>query len=240
MTGDLELAACTPVPADHAGLNLGAFIPYGCTPEHIFKAMHDFEEFLGFINIQLRSRDTERLESFLLPANFSSIVGEYMGATIPKYSTTLTRNMFHNGHPDLIPAGMYPRNAVQYCHDGIEIKGSRYLKGSGWQGHNAEAIYLMIFVIECNGPKDAGRGIPPKPFRFLSVLGAQLELTDWTIAGRREGGRRTPTASINEHGFAKLIAGWIYKAPGFDFVTRAPRPAEARKGTGQRSRGSRS
>ena len=37
-----------------------------------------------------------------MPANFSSMVGEFMSATIPKYCKTLAKNTYHNGHPDLV------------------------------------------------------------------------------------------------------------------------------------------
>ncbi len=44
-----------------------------------------------------------------MPANFSSMVGEFMSATIPKYCKTLAKNTYHNGHPDLVPAGKFER-----------------------------------------------------------------------------------------------------------------------------------
>jgi hypothetical protein len=223
MSVDLETAACTPATADPNGLNPDAIIPYGCTPQHVLQAMHDFEAFLGFVNTQLRSRGTERLESLLMEANFSSIVGEYLGAAIPKYCAPLVRNLYHNGHPDLIPAGRFPGDAVQYAHEGIEVKASRKLTPSGWQGHNPEAVYLLLFIIDCNGPKDTGRGILPRPFRFLTALGAQLELADWRFSGRGETSRRTITASITDSGYAKLTANWIYRAPGFAFRARRQR-----------------
>lgn len=76
-----------------------------------------------------------RFESILMPANFSSIVGEFMGAGIPKQCATIVKNQYHNGHPDMVPVGLFPGDAVQHAQEGIEIKGSRYLKG--WQGHRS-------------------------------------------------------------------------------------------------------
>jgi hypothetical protein len=96
--------------------------------------MNDFIDFLGFINQQLYSKRIERLEVMLMAANFSSMVGEFMISNIPKYCSSLVKNQYHNGHPDLIPIGMFPKNAVQHSQIGIEIKASRY--SSGWQGHN--------------------------------------------------------------------------------------------------------
>jgi len=80
-----ERAACTPEPVAAAGFNLGADLPYGLTIEHVRLAMNDFTDFLGFVNQQLFTRDMERLESIVMPANFSSIVGEFMSSRIPKH-----------------------------------------------------------------------------------------------------------------------------------------------------------
>lgn len=153
----------------------------------------------------------ERLESLLMPANFSSVVSEFMSVAIPKFCSTLVKNAYHNGHPDLIPAGLFPGNAVQYTHEGVEVKASHYPRG--WQGHNAEESWLMVFVFDANRPRDTDRGIEPKPFRFVKVLGARLERTDWTFSGRSETSRRTITASVAPSGYAKMEANWIYRDP---------------------------
>jgi hypothetical protein len=100
-----------------------------------------------------------------MPANFSSIVGEFIKMNIPRYCQTLANNRYHNGHPDLIPSGRFPGDSIQHSDEGIEIKSSRYLKG--WQGHNPEDIWLMIFIFDCNRPNDNIRGINPRSFQFL-------------------------------------------------------------------------
>lgn len=146
-----------------------------------------------------------------MPANFSSIVGEFMSMSIPQYSSGLVKNQYHNGHPDLIPAGLFPNNAVQHSEEGIEIKASRYLMG--WQGHNPENAWLMVFVFSSNRPGDAIKGVSPKPFRFVKVLGARLTKSDWLFSGRSETSRRTITASVTKSGYAKLSANWLYQAP---------------------------
>jgi hypothetical protein len=76
----MEAEACSPVRIDHAAFNRKADLPLGLRPEHVRAAMEEFVDFLGYINGQLHSKKIERLESFLMPANFSSIVGEFMGA----------------------------------------------------------------------------------------------------------------------------------------------------------------
>ena len=208
---DPEAAACTPYPLDPSNFNPDCELPYGCTVDHVRAAMEEFREFLRLINISLNGKRIPRLESFLMPANFSSIVGEFMTSTIPNYCTGLAKNNYHNGHPDMVPTGMFQNDAVQHSTEGIEIKGSRYLKA--WQGHNAEDAWLMVFVFEANRPKDRASGVPPQPFRFIKVVGARLEMDDWAFSGRSGTSRRTITASVKSSGFVKMEANWIYRDP---------------------------
>ncbi|OYV87009.1 MAG: hypothetical protein B7Z73_10770 [Planctomycetia bacterium 21-64-5] len=172
--------------------------------------MEEFIDFLGFVNAQLHAKKIDRLESFLMPANFSSIVGEFVGAAIPNYCKTVCRNLYHNGHPDLLPKGQYDADCIQHGTEGIEIKGSRH--ASGWQGHNAEEIWLMVFVFDANASRDKGQGKPPKPFRFVKVVGAQRTKNDWQFSGRSDTSRRTITASVKRSGYEKMEANWIYGA----------------------------
>jgi len=212
MGNDVERAACTPEPVNEHWFNPDATLPYGCSIEHIRQAMEDFVEFIGFVDLQLHGKGLARIETMLMPANFSSMVGEFMHAHIPKYCAGLVRNRFHNGHPDLLPAGRYEGDAAQYADQGIEVKASRYLQG--WQGHNPENAWLMVFVYDGNRPRDEYEGIEPKPFRFLAVYGAQLTKDDWSFAGRSETSRRTITASVLKSGCDKMKANWIYEVPG--------------------------
>lgn len=144
-----------------------------------------------------------------MPANFSSMVGEFVGAALPKYCKTVCRNLYHNGHPDILPKGQFEGDCIQHGSEGIEIKGSRH--ESGWQGHNAEDIWLMVFVFDANASRDKGQGKDPKPFRFVKVVGAELAKSDWQFSGRSATSRRTITASVKRSGFEKMEANWIYR-----------------------------
>jgi hypothetical protein len=207
--GNLELDACTPDPLTPDGFNDHARLPYDCTLDHIRSAMQEFLNFLGFINMQLHTKDIARLESMLIPAGFSSLVGEFFVSTLPRFSAGLAKNNYHNGHPDLVSAGMYPDNASQYGHLGIEVKASRYERG--WQGHNAEESWLLILVYTASRPSDKHKNVRPVPFRYDAVYGAQLERRDWTFSGRSSESRRTITASVNPTGYEKMVANWIYR-----------------------------
>ena len=206
----LEELACTPAAVNEVDFNPNCVIPYGCTVNDIMQGMVDFSEFLGFLNRQLYRRNLSRLESMLMPANFSSLVGEFMHTAITKYCNTLVKNAYHNGHPDLIPKGIYTGDSVLHGSHGIEIKGSR--NRSGWQKHNAENVWLMVFVFDSNTQRDQSLGIEPKPFRFVKVLGAQFSCADWSESGRSSTSLRTPTASVLKSGYTKMAQNWIYDA----------------------------
>ncbi len=209
LNNDPEILACTPRGIDPAHFNQNCLLPYGLTIDDIYQAMNDFVEFLGFINRQLSVKQLPRLEKFLMPANFSSVVSEFMNITIPKYCTSLVKNQYHNGHPDLIPQGRFPNNAVQYSTEGIEIKASRH--AAGWQGHNPEAVWLMVFFFDSNTANDQNAQIQSKPFVFKGVYAARLEKDDWNFSGRSESSRRTITASVNLNGLRKMRANWVYQ-----------------------------
>jgi hypothetical protein len=194
-------------PLKKDGFNNTAILPYGLKISHIEKAMSDFYNFLSIINKELINNDMPILERMLMQANFSSIVGEFMNTTIPKYCKTLIKNKYHNGHPDLIEKGKFSNDAIQHSNQGIEIKASRYEKS--WQGHNPENIWLMVFVFQCTNPS---KDMEIIPFNFKAVYGAKLEENDWQFAGRKEGSRRTITATVKNSGFQKMSENWIYKS----------------------------
>lgn len=206
-----EFEACNPEPVKIEHFNPKAVIPHGVTIEHLCAAMNDFIAFMQMVNVRLHENGSPRFETMLMPANFSSIVGEFTTANLPKHCAGIVKNRYHNGHPDLIPAGRFPNDSVQYAHEGIEVKASRYLKS--WQGHNAENIWLMVFMFDGNRAVDESNGVQPMPFRFLRVVGAQLDKSDWKFAGRSGTSRRTITASVTSSGYDKMMANWIYNAP---------------------------
>lgn len=197
-----------PEPIEEDGFNPKAIIPFGVTTAHIHAAMQDFIDFATAVDTELHAKGMASLENTMMQANFSSLVGEMMGARIPNHCSTVVKNLFHNGHPDVLPAGKYANDAAQHAgKDGIEIKASRYLQG--WQGHNAEDVWLMVFVFQSGrkGPKVE----KPQAFKFLLVVGAMLKKADWKFSGRSKPSRRTITASVSRAGAKRMMANWIYK-----------------------------
>ena len=196
--------------------NPQAVLPYGLLIGEIKATLENTHEFTHSLNTMLYQQTGQRIEDILMAAAFSGMLSEFIVRQLSKHSTTLTRNLYHNGHPDLIPVNRYPGNAVQYGHEGVEIKTSRY--ASGWQGHNPERIWIMVFRYD-NDPYKPEKDPRPleerEPFQVVEVLAAELDKSDWSSQGRGSGSRRTPTASIIASGTAKLRANWVYRNPGF-------------------------
>jgi hypothetical protein len=70
----------------------------------------------------------------------------------------------------------------------------------------------MVFSFEANSANDLTRSISARPFAFVGVYAAKLEIEDWSYSGRSATSRRTITASVNSKGMQKMQANWIYKA----------------------------
>jgi hypothetical protein len=193
------------------GFNSKAVIPFGVATDHLYAAMKGFIDFLTLIDTELDGKEMGSLEGVMQQASFSNLVSEMMVAGIPKHCKSVVKNRYHNGHPDILPAGRYPKDEAHAGVDGIEIKASRYLKG--WQGHNPEDVWLMVFVFQSGrlGPKV--KGTPA--FKFLLVAGAQLDKADWLFSGRSGESRRTITASVTKAGAAKMMANWITNAKSY-------------------------
>jgi hypothetical protein len=150
----------------------------------------------------------ERLEETLSAATFSGVISELFVAGVSKRSATIIANQYHNGRPDLIPRGVYPDDKCPRGDEGIEVKASR--RSAGWQGHNKESGWLMM----CQYSVDIGTepASEREPTRVVRVLCARLDESDWSFSGRKEGSRRTPTATISK---VKLIASVVYLEPAY-------------------------
>jgi len=201
------------------GFNEAAALPYGLRVSEIKAAMDDIYDFLYNVNRFLVDRGWDRLEETLSAATFSGMMSELVVAGVSKRSATVIKNQFHNGRPDIVPRGHYPEDACHRGDEGIEVKASRW--SNGWQGHNVEEGWVMI----CQYRIDLDTGVDARgPTKLERVLCAQLNESDWSFSGRKEGSRRTPTASIKKSGVVKLEQAVLYLDP-----TYAPRPRPKRK-----------
>ena len=62
------------------------------------------------VNWEVHEIGMSLLEVVTMPGNFSSIAGEFIISSIPRHCDKLVKNLYHNGHPDLIPAVRYDGN----------------------------------------------------------------------------------------------------------------------------------
>lgn len=202
------------------GFNYDIALPYGLRVAEVRAAIEDIYDFLHNVNRFLTERGWDRLEETLLAATFSGVISEMVVQSTSKQSASLIKNQHHNGRPDLVPRGHYPNDAALRGEEGVEVKASRY--ASGWQGHNIESGWIMVcqYQVDLETQPVEER----EATRFVRVLIAQLDEADWSFSGRREGSRRTITASILRSGMEKLIANPLYLDP-----TYAPRRRSARK-----------
>jgi hypothetical protein len=202
---------CLALPAlDTRFLNPRAEIPYGLTTAEIKLAMEDIYGIVNAINTILYSKVEQRLEDLVLGNSLSGIISELVVKSIADRSESLLRNEKVGGHPDLLPVGYYDSCSILHGDEGIEVKSS--IQPGGWQGHNPEACWIMVFRYSVDTQTEPIE--EREPIRFVQVLTAQLSQEDWSFSGRRGQSRRTPTASITESGMHKLRSNPIYQEPG--------------------------
>ncbi|MDA2917997.1 hypothetical protein MYX76_00625 [Desulfobacterota bacterium AH_259_B03_O07] len=132
-----------PTKLDPRYVNLRVILPYALKVEAVEKAVAEtYRLFHGF-NDFLESGGFRPLEELLLGNLLSGIISEFLVKNIARASETLEANMKVGGHPDLLPRGHYSSNLVLKGDEGIEIKSS--IQRGGWQGHNPEDCWLMVF-----------------------------------------------------------------------------------------------
>src|SRR6478735_6392941 len=92
-------------------LNQDAVLPYNLRLADFQMAMQDVYDFFFDVNSYLLKYDLQRLDDMLRPANLSGTLSDMITDALAKHSRTLTVNLHHNGHPDLIVNDRYPNNA---------------------------------------------------------------------------------------------------------------------------------
>jgi hypothetical protein len=197
--------------ADPADADPAVVIPYGMTSSGIVAAINDLYAYLSALNTASITHGYDRLEDIMLPAGFSGLISELMVRMTARHNSTgvpgVARNMRSGGRPDLVPRAVYAGDSVHRGDKGIEVKAST--SNSSWQGHNRETGWIMIIQLAVD------RTTMPiydrQPTCIERVLIAELTEDDWVFSGRSATSRRTPTASINPKGRAKLAAGVVYR-----------------------------
>ncbi len=169
-------------------------------------AMQDVYDFFHDVNSLLTKKGLRRLDDMLRPAIMSGLISDMLTASLATHSRTLTENLYHNGHPDLIVQGKYPGNAVQSTSEGVEVKTTRK-RGGAVDTHGAREQWMCVFVYEVD--KDTEPAIARYPMRFVEVYLASVSTEDFRKNNRGELGTRT--ATLHRDGIAKLRDQWIYR-----------------------------
>jgi len=84
-------------------------------------AMQDIYDFFYDVNLGLVQRGLQRLDDMLRPAIMSGVLSDMLTSSLAKHSRSLTVNLYHNGHPDLVVSGIYPDNKVKAGSEGVEL-----------------------------------------------------------------------------------------------------------------------
>ncbi len=197
-----------PKRLDPRYINRNVVLPYKLTVDEVEQAVAETYRLFHGINDFLAGAGFRPLEELILGNSFSGILSEFLVKNIARASATLEANLKVGGHPDLLPKGHYSSNLVLKGDEGIEVKSS--IQRGGWQGHNPEDCWLMIFRYAV-GEQDNGEIVP---LTFLEILCAKLTKSEWSFSGRKGASRRTPTASITTSGVEKLRSNFLYRLPG--------------------------
>lgn len=123
--------------------NKKAKLPFELRLRDFEMAMQDVYDFFYDVNRGLVDRGLQRLDDMLRPAIMSGVLSDMLTASLAKHSRTLTVNLYHNGHPDLVVAGIYPENKIKSGTEGVEIKTTRKA-GGAVDTHGARDQWMWI------------------------------------------------------------------------------------------------
>lgn len=129
-----------------------------------------------------------------------------MTASLAKHSRSLTENLYHNGHPDLIVQGAYAGNSVMSGSEGVEIKTTRKA-GGAVDTHGARSQWMCVWVYGVDNESEPARD--RQPMRFTEIYLGEVGIEDFRKNARGELGTRT--ATLHKDGIKKLRNNWVFK-----------------------------
>jgi hypothetical protein len=191
---------------DRSGFNEGAQLPFQLRLGDFEAAMQDVYDFFYDVNELFQRKGLPRLDDELRPAIMSGLLSDMLTASVAKHCRSLTQNLHHNGHPDLIVRGRYPRDRKDSGGDGVEIKTTRK-RGGAVDTHGAREQWMCVFVYEIDRKTEPAEA--RRPMRFTEVYLGHVTLADFRKNERGELGTRT--ATLDRSGIAKLRSNWVYK-----------------------------
>ncbi len=169
-------------------------------------AMQDVYDFFFDVNQDLTERGLQRLDDMLRPAIMSGVLSDMLTASLAKHSRSLTVNLYHNGHPDLVVSGVYPDNKAKAGSEGVEIKTTRKA-GGAVDTHGARDQWMCVYVYHVDNSTEPARN--RAPMTVTEIYLGQVTKDDFRKNQRGELGTRT--ATLHKAGIEKLRKNWIYK-----------------------------
>lgn len=203
------------VPSPSEGLvdpaSLPRPLPYGLEPRDFLRTVEDVHSLLHQLNTVLHNADYAPLETLLDPAGFSGMISRTVASRLAAASRRLVVNGYHNGYPDLIVEGRYPRDSVAHG-EGLEVKASR--SAGSWQSHGPRGGWFVFVQFALDQRIDVAL-FDRDPTQIQAVMVAELVAEDWSWQPAAEGKIRSGTASVVPSGRAKLRAGAVWIAPAY-------------------------
>ena len=180
-------------------------LPFNLRIQDVALAMKDVYDFFFDVNSFLLDRGLARLDDTIRPAIMSGLLSDMLTVSVAKHSRSLTPNRYHNGHPDLLVAGVYPENKAKAGTEGIEVK-TTGKRGGAVDFHGARDQWIVVFVYLVDSTSEPAS--EREPLRFVEVYLAKVTADDFRRNERGELGTRT--ATLDKEGLVKLRAGWLY------------------------------
>jgi hypothetical protein len=186
--------------------NRTAKLPFGLRLKDFEMAMQDVYDFFYDVNVGLTERGLQRLDDMLRAAIMSGVLSDMLTSSLAKHSRSLTVNLYHNGHPDLVVSGVYPDNKVKAGAEGVEIKTTRKA-GGAVDTHGARDQWMCVFVYDVDNVTEPARD--RKPMAVTEIYIGHVTKDDFRKNQRGELGTRT--ATLHKNGIEKLRKNWVYK-----------------------------
>lgn len=192
---------------DITKFNADLELPYELRIHDFQLAMQDIYDFFYDVNTNLTGKGLRRFDDMLRPAAMSGLISDMLTASMAQHSRTLAENQYHNGHPDLIVAGVYANDAVKSGIQGVEVKTTRK-KGGAVDTHGAREQWMCVFVYQVDNKTQPA--VDRRPMEFTEVYLGHVTVDDFRKNARGELGTRT--ATLDKDGIAKLRESWVYRA----------------------------
>jgi hypothetical protein len=190
---------------DRTAFNNALELPFQLRLEDFELAMRDVYDFFYDVNVLFQRKGLPRLDDELRPSVMSGLLSDMLTASIAKHARSLTQNLFHNGHPDLIVRGRYANDRIQSGLDGVEVKTTRKA-GGAVDTHGARDQWMCVFVYRVDQATEPAQD--RQPTQFAEVYLGQVTTDDFRRNERGELGTRT--ATLHTAGIAKLRRNWLY------------------------------